>query len=138
MGLPICKNGHLIFGVESYDLKNYCIQCKRESNQKWYFSTHYERKKKSRERYFDNREAELNRQRKWRNENREKFNEQAKRFYHKNRDKILEKCKERILNPKPSYVASNMGVKLGDLPLEILKLRCQLLIVKRELKKWKE
>ena len=154
MGLPICKNGHLIFGIYSYTADGRCKKCRSDRENK--------EKKRERDRLWREKNPEYGReykrlwreknpdyQRLWREKNpehqrlwREKNPEHDRLWREKNKERLRScwrsRLAKRVLNLSDDIVARYLGLKTEDIPVEIIELKRQQVILKRELKKWKE
>jgi len=134
MGLPLCKNGHLIFGVESFDKRGRCKACSAAQSKKW-AQDNPARMKELQQKWNESNPGRINELSvKWAKNNSERVRNNNKKWRENNLERDREKCRRYRAKLPKGYVAQFLGLKVSDVPPEMIELKRQIIIIKRELR----
>ena len=129
MGIALCKNGHLIH-AGGFGKNGYCTACAVESVRRW--------REKNQDYNKNWREKNPHYASMWRQLNPESNKKYCARWAKNNQEKVQSLHRGRVVEVADQYIADLMQLKTSDIPKEIIELKRQHIILKREIKKWKQ
>ena len=138
MGIAICKRGHLIH-ADGFYKDGSCKLCRNTRSRRWKKGNQEKMRIYGKEYHRANAEKRNAYSRSWYAANKEKCADWMVTWRLANPEKIRansRKVRDKITN---SYIcASCFRLKVSDVPQEVIELKRQHIILKRELKKWKQ
>ena len=154
MGIALCKNGkHLVCG-DSFDKYGRCIQCRRDADRRRYAADpekfRAERKKNYNKEYscayskkhrkaFPEMEAARKKRYATSDKGKEVMRAASKRWRDKNPDKVKAQARRRLEDLSDAYVRRYcFGMPSVEIPQEVIELKRQHLLLKREIKQWQQ
>lgn len=152
MGIAVCKNGHLIHANGFYK-DGSCKLCDNDRSRRWkegnqeklkeynkeYYKKNLEKvKKKFRSWYANNKERFVEIRKVWNLANVERTRSNSRKWARDNPEKVMINNRRSMVEISDSYVRNRLGLKKVDVPQEIIELKRQHIILKREIKKWKQ
>ena len=152
MGIAVCKRGHLIH-ADGFYKDGSCKLCAIERKRKWrndnqeklkeynkeYYKKNSEKvKKKFQSWYVDNKERYVEKCKVWALANVERIRSNSRKWTRDNPEKVMINNRRSMVEISDSYVRNKLGLKKVDVPQEVIELKRQHIILKRELTKWKQ
>lgn len=137
MGIAVCKRGHLIHANGFYK-DGKCKLCDNDRSRRWKEDNQEKHKLYSKKYRIANKEKLNKRSKDWYRANAEKERADRIKRYRENPEKVRTNSRKAVNDITDSYVCSKMLLRVADVPQEVIELKRQHLILKREIKKWKQ